>query len=336
MKSIQYLMVAVILSCLVFSGQAVAKDLVFHLGYGVVQVIDTETDLITDIPVQGAVRDSVFSADKKFLYVTGGMRRVIQKIDIQKLKVVNTFSVESQGWERFIFGMALSKDGKTGYVHVFSRRTQDGEAIFGAPKVLQIDLDNGKVLRSIEVPLGVASLSLVENDTKLYAVGLDIYAIDITQKKMKVVDTIPLFDKGINMLALWHYTAENDGTWLSPYYSAEGMGLLSIDTGSGKIAETLIQGEPPFAYNAVYSPDKTTAYSVMDEVAVIDLKTRTYKKIVPVPEGTCYGVIPTTDGKKLYAGAGGSTVTVFDLKTMEPIKVLQMETDGMALRRISI
>jgi DNA-binding beta-propeller fold protein YncE len=145
-----------------------------------------------------------------------------------------------------------------------------------------------------------------------------------------------MFDKGMNILALWHYTAENNGVWLSPYYSAEGMGLLSIDTKSGKVNETMLQGEPPFAYNAIYSPDGTKAYAVMDEVAVIDLKTRTYDKIVPIPEGTCYGVMPTTDGKKIYAGAGGSTITVFDAKTMQVMKILQMETDGMGLRRLTL
>jgi DNA-binding beta-propeller fold protein YncE len=74
-----------------------------------------------------------------------------------------------------------------------------------------------------------------------------------------------------------------------------------------------------FAYNAIYSPDKTKAYAVMDEVAIIDLKSKTYEKIVPIPEGTCYGVMPTSDGKKIYAGGGGSTITVFHPTTRPPI-----------------
>lgn len=316
-------------------GQVEAKDLIFHMGYEMIQVIDTDNDAITDIPIKGASRDSVFSADRKFLYVTGS-RRVINKIDLEKMRVVNTFTVEAKGWDRSVFGFALSQDNKTGYVSVFSRRTERGEVVIGTPEIMQIDLDNGQILRSIEVPFGVVSLSLVESDTKLYALGQDLYAIDVAQPQMKIVETTPMFDRGINILAFWHYTAENDGVWLSPYYSAEGMGLLSIDTKSGKVTETMIQGEPPFAYNAIYSPDKTKAYSVMDEVAVIDLKTKTYSKIVPIPEGTCYGIIPTSDGKRLYAGGAGSTITVFDVETMKPIKILQMETDGMGLRRLTL
>jgi DNA-binding beta-propeller fold protein YncE len=332
----KYAFFAVLLLCTTLvCGRAEAKDLIFHMGYEMLQVIDVDTDEITDIPIKGAARDSAFSADKTFLYVTGS-RRNINKIDLEKMQVVDSIKVEEKGWERFITGMALSQDGKTAYVNVFSRRTEKGEAVIGHPEVLQIDLGSGKILRSVEVPFGVSSLCLVENDTKLYALGQDLYSIDVSKKQMQIVDTIPMFERGINVLAFWHYTAENDGVWLSPYYTAEGMGLLSIETKSGKVTETMIEGAPPFAYNAIYSPDKTKAYAVMDEVAVIDLKTKSYEKIVIIPEGTSYGVIPTTDGKKLYAGGGGSTITVFDVATMLPIKVLQMETDGMGLRRLTL
>ncbi len=326
---------AILLCTMVVSDRAEAKDLIFHMGNEMIQVIDADTDEITNIPIVGASRDSVFSADKKFLYVTG-TRRVIHTLDLEKMQIVNSIKVEEKGWERFIYGFVVSQDGKTGYVNVFSRRTEAGEVVIDQPELLQINLATGKILRSLDVPFGVVSLSLVENDTKVYALGQDIYTIDVSKKQMKIVDTISMFERGINILALWHYTAENDGVWLSPYYSAEGMGLLSIDTKSGKITETMLQGEPPFAYNAIYSPDKTKAYTIMDDVAVIDLKSRTYEKIVPIAEGTCYGIIPTTDGKKLYAGAGGSTITVFDAETMLPIKVLQMETDGMGMRRLTL
>lgn len=333
----KYSFIAVLLlGATLISGQVQAKDLILQMGNEMVQVIDADTDLITaDIPIKGAARDSAFTADNRFLYVTGS-RRFINKLDLKKMKVVNAFTVEKKGWERFIYGLAISRDGKTGYVSVFSRRTEKGEAIIGKPEVLQIDLNDGKILRSLVIPFGVVSLCLVDNDTKLYAVGQDIFTIDVTKKQMKIVDTIPMFDKGMNILALWNYKAENGGVWLSPYYNAEGMGLLSINSKNGKVGETMLKGEPPFAYNAVYSPDKTKAYAVMDDVAVIDLKTKTYSKIVPVPEGTCYGIMPTTDGKKLYVGAGGSTITVFDVATMKPIKVLQMETDAMGLRRLTI
>jgi glutamine cyclotransferase len=56
---------------------------------------------------------------------------------------------------------------------------------------------------------------------------------------------------------------------------------------------------------------------------------------VPIKEGTCYGINVSADGRKIYVGGGGSTLTVYDAATLKPLKVLQMASDGMDLRRIA-
>jgi len=326
---------ALVLCATAFAVQVEAKDLIFNEGYDMVQVIDADTYQVSTIPIKGSVRDSAFSADKKFFYVTGS-RRYLEKIDIAKRRLVNLTKVEADGWQdRFIFGLALAPDGKTGYVHLIDRKIVGDEPVVGQPEIAQINLTTGKILRSIKVPWGVASLALVKNGTTLYAVGQDIYPIDVAGKKMTIGKTIHLLDKGINMLAFWTYIHENRGIWLSPYYTATGWGLFSINTHTGKIEQTPIKGEPLFAYGAVYSPDHKKAYSVMDDVGVIDLKTRTVTKVVPNGEGTCYGNVVTSDGQRLFVGGGGSTVTVYDTATMKPIRVLQLKTDGMGLRELT-
>jgi DNA-binding beta-propeller fold protein YncE len=318
-------------------GQVEAKDLIINMGYGAVSVVDTETDEITDVPVKGAVRGPVISSDEKFLYVTS-MRKVLHKIDLEKLRIVKSIELEKNGWERFIYGMALSEDGKTAYAHTFNRRADidAGEVVIGAPTVLQFDLNNGKILRSVEVPHGIYNIALVEGGQKLYAAGQDIYTIDISKKEMTVGDDpYPLFGR-INYLPLFDYTTEHDGDWLNAFYSAEGLGLLNIDTKNGEITETLVKGEPVLVYSACYSPDKTKAYAVMDKVYVIDLKTQKVIQVAPLTMGVAQSAIPTSDGKKLYVGAGGSTITVFDTETMRPIKVLQVSSDGFKMRRVTL
>ena len=59
------------------------------------------------------------------------------------------------------------------------------------------------------------------------------------------------------------------------------------------------------------------------------------KSSVPIKEGTCYGVNVSADGRKIYVAGGGSTLTVYDAATLKPLKVLQMASDGMDLRRIA-
>jgi hypothetical protein len=58
-----------------------AKELIIHMGYEMIQVIDADTDEITNIPMKGASRDSVFSADRMSLYITGS-RTVILTRDL--------------------------------------------------------------------------------------------------------------------------------------------------------------------------------------------------------------------------------------------------------------
>ena len=336
-SSIFRLIAASMLLCLsVATGRAEAKELIFHLGYQMVQVLDADTDeVVADISVQGWCREAAYSADKKFIYVTA-MRHLIHKIDVQSLKLVKTLDLNQGGWQRFIYGIVLADDGKTAYVNTLSRKTGGGDVVIGTPAVAQIDLDNGRIMRSVEVPWGVAGLVNVDNGRMIYAVGKDIYKIDASKKELKIVGSYPMFDKGINVLPLWPYTQENGGVFMSPYYTPTFMGLLSIDAGTGEIVETQIKGDMVMAYNAIYSPDKTKAYAIMDELNEIDLKTNSYTRIVPIPEGTSYGVIPTNDGKKIFVGGGGPTVTVFDAETLKVVKVLQMATDGWIMYKITL
>ncbi len=314
--------------------QGEAKELIFNLGYGKVQVIDTNTDeLLPDIDIKGWGREASFSADKKFLYVAAN-RQLIHKIDIAQNRVVHTVDMRYGGWQRFIFGMDLAEDGTTAYIHFFSRKTDKGEAVVGPPTIAQIDLESGKILRSIEVPFGVCYLAYAKNSKMIYAVGQDVYKIDVSGTEMKMAGIHPMFDKKMNILPLFSYTAENNGVALIPYWIGEAGGLLSIDTNSGKISETLIKG-PMMAYGALYSPDMKKAYANMDELYVIDVASKTITNTEVIPTGTTFSIMTSADGKKIYL-QGGPTITIYDTATLKVIKTLEMSTDGMLLRRLTL
>jgi DNA-binding beta-propeller fold protein YncE len=108
-----------------------------------------------------------------------------------------------------------------------------------------------------------------------------------------------------------------------------------VDQATGTITDLPIQGPPAMAYSVVLAPDRKKAYAVMDDLTVIDLAKRTYVASVPVQEGTCYGINVSADGRKIYVGGAGSTVTVYDAATLKPLKVLQMASDGMDIRRVA-
>lgn len=334
MRSQTFRIVGFMVLCLVaLIGRAQAKELIFTQGYNAVEVIDVATDqTVAHIPIDGFTREIVWTSDKKSLYLTTNRHNIV-KIDLETLKVAKTYDASREGWKRNIWGFVIANDNKTAYINSIDRKVEGGDVLV-RHTLSQIDLEDGRVLRSMTVPWEVAALAYQRDGKALFAVGLDIYKIDISQPEMKIVQTFPLFDQKKNMLPIWPSTQENGGVFMSNYYTPEYMGLLSIDTNTGEISDRQIKGAPVMAYSFIYSPDKKKAYGIMEDLNVIDLESNTIFKTVANAEGTSYSVIPSADGKKLYVGAGGSTITVYDAQTLQVLKVLQMQADSVALNKI--
>jgi DNA-binding beta-propeller fold protein YncE len=314
---------------------AQAKDRFYHLGLGMIEVIDGDRDaIVAKIPLRGWTREAAVTSDKKFMYVTAS-RHLIHKVSLAENKVVATADVSGDGWDRFVFGLTIAADDRTAFAAVMSRSTRDGEAVVGAPVVAQLDLASGKIVRSVEVPWGVVQLVKVKGGQQVYAIGKDLYKIDAAGEALKIVETVPLFEKKWNLLPFWDYTWENGGLGAMNYYTPELMGLLAVDEKTGDITDIPIQGDPVLAYSVIVAPGRKTAYAVMDDLTVIDLENKKYGPVIPLKQGTSYGVNLSSDGKKIYVGSGGASVTVFDAATLKPLKVLQLATDGMDLRRVT-
>lgn len=335
MKNTAYVLLTTLFFCLLaVAGQADARELVVNLGYGKLQVIDVSTDEVTaEIPIKGWARETMLSTDRQFLYVTAS-RHMIHKVDLQSMQVVKTVDMHSGGWQRFIYGFENAGDGRTAYINTISRRTENGEAIIGKPAVLRIDLETGQILNSVEVPSGVFNIAYSAAKKRLFAVGLDIYTIDVSEKAMKVVDTYPLFDKKMNVLPIFCPVEENGGVFLVPYYTPQLPGLLSIDTRTAEITTIPLKSEI-MAYGAFYSPDRKKAYANMDDLYVIDIETGTVTNSEVVNEGTTFGLVTSADGKKIYL-QGGPIVDVYDAATLKVVKKLQLSTDGIMLRRLDL
>lgn len=315
------------------TGSALAKDLFYYLGYDVVQVFDGDTDtVVADIPVKGWLRDSSASADRKFLYVTAN-RHLIHKIDLAKREVVKTVNVHGDGWEKLIYGLSVAPSGKTAFAHLLFRAVRDGEAFTRQPVVAELDLETGKVLRDVEVPWGVGQLVGTEDGKTLFGIGQDLIRIDASGKDLRVAEVRQLTEEGKNCLPFWPKTYDNNGIAVAPYYTAEAMGVLMIDTKTGVVTDKVFQ-DMGMLYTMVLSPDRKTAYGNMDEVMSFDMEKGTMTKMVVNQEGTNFDISISSDGKKIYTVAGGSTMTVYDAATLEPLRVVQMATDGMGMIRL--
>jgi DNA-binding beta-propeller fold protein YncE len=335
MRRYAIILSALAAALLVAALPAVAKDRYYFLGNGVIQVIDGDTDAIAaTVKVKGWSRESALSSDNRFLYVTAS-RHLIHKVSLAENEAVATLDVNGDGWERFVFGFTMGSSDATAYAAMVARKTENGEVVLANPVVAELSLETGKILRSVEVPIGVAKLVRVKGGKGVYAIGRDLYKIDASGGEMKIAETMPMFEKKWNILPLWAYTWENGGLATMNYYTPEIMGLLTVDEATGAITDIPIAGDPALAYSVVFSPDRKRAYAVMDDLTVIDLATKKYGQVVPLKEGTSYGVNVSSDGKKIYVGAGGSSVSIFDAATLKPLKVVKMATDGMDMRRVT-
>jgi len=207
------------------SSTALAKDVFYYLGSGLIQVVDGDTDsIVTDIPINGWVRESDFSADKKYLYVATN-RHFIFKIDLATNQVVQGIDVGDKNWERLIYGFDLAPDGKTAWVNLLSRSQHKDDIKVMQPMLAQISLADGHILRSINVPWSSVGLVSVQDATKIYVIGKDIVKIDVSGEEMKLIGTYPMFEKKWNILPLWDNTKENGGVFMANYYTPEGMGI---------------------------------------------------------------------------------------------------------------
>src|SRR5512134_668134 len=234
--------------------RADARDRFYYLGYGIIQVIDGDTDaIVADIPIKGATREVGLAADRKHLYVTTN-RHLVHKVDLGENRVVATVDVSNDGWDRVMFGFVVDADGKTAYGAFMSRKTDKGDVVIGKPVVAQFELATGKLLRSVEVPWGVAHLVSVRDGKTLYAFGQDLYKIDTTGADLKLVETVPMFDKGMNILPFWDYVFDNGGVASMNYYTEKFMGLLLVDQETGDVNDIVLEGDPAMAYSVVLAP----------------------------------------------------------------------------------
>ena len=116
----------------------------------------------------------------------------------------------------------------------------------------------------------MAHLVSVKGGRTLYAFGKDLYKIDTSGSELKVTETVPMFDKGMNILPFWDYAFDNGGVASMNYYTEKFMGLLLVDQQSGEVSDIVLEGEPAMAYSVVLAPDRKKAYAVMDDLTVID------------------------------------------------------------------
>jgi len=337
-----HLFLFLLVGMLLFAAPLMAKDFLYVPVNNALQIIDCETDtIVKTVPVYSDyIMQSTYSPDGKRYYLNA--QHSIYVFDTTTHEMVDTFRFSSELSKVTITGLAVSTDNKTLFLstNIVKKKQNIPKLNVLPPQLIVYDIGKKKMVKNYPIPHMVFQILTMQNDkNRLLLLGTDLVELDL--KTGKTTQRIGIMnpskdEEGKNCLAIWDNSSPGDhGIFTTPYYTATGMGYLFVNRKNGKV--DLLKGKDVwFEYSTTLSPDKKFLYGVMDELIKIDAATGETVKSVPVPQGTCYAINITSDGKKLYVGPAGPDVSVYNADTLELIGVIPLEADGVVAHRFSM
>jgi DNA-binding beta-propeller fold protein YncE len=337
-KTVLIIMVCCLLG---FGGSALAKDYLYVATQNALQVIDCSTDaVIATVPAYNAyIINNAYSEDGKTFYLNDWKN--IYAIDVKTHKLVATYPFFSDLNRVIVGGFSVSTDNKYLLLScdITKKRLNIPRLNVLPPQLVVYDMKKREVAKSIELPSYAALIVTLRNDPNtVFAVGLDIYKVNISTGEVTKAFGLLNPEEGQepkNFLPIWNTTSPKDhGILTGPYYTPTKMGFLLIDRNEGKIS-TVDADSIELLYSTVLSPDKKYIYGVMDEVFKWDAATGKTEKKTELTEGTNYDITTTSDGKKVYVGPSGNSLTVLDANTLKELGVIYLHGDGAQMTRFT-
>jgi hypothetical protein len=323
--------------------------------------------VVGEIQLGGVPRTTVLSADQKTLYIVNtkmtieivdlAARKVVGTIDLADEHNQPSISADARNWKmggdsvpRFS-GVVVDPGGHYLYATIRVVRKDKDEYHLEPPKFVVINLDTKSVEKTFDFPkgydqgFGFLSTFKVSPDGKyLYVFDEDIKIVDLAT--FKIVDSIPLSKPPYPGASPYRLAAVNDPyddktTVSSVFVSVDPvvrkgtLGLASLNMLTREVKYTPIGPALPMM-GFMLSPDRKLGYSVMytgssenrlTEWWVWDIETHQVIKKAPFDSRPTFNFGISGDGSKLYLYGSGSTIEVYDAKTLTSDKVLFVNKD---------
>jgi WD40 repeat protein len=248
-------------------------------------------------------------------------------------------------------GVAVDPGGHFLYATIRVVRKEKDEYILEAPKFVVVNLDTKTVQKSFDFPKGydtgfgfLASFKVSPDGKYLYVFDEDIKIFDLAT--FTVVDSIPLSKPPYPGASAYRLAAMNDPnddktTVSSVFISVDPVvhkgtvGLASLNMLTREVKYTPIGPALPMM-GFMLSPDRKLGYSVMysgssenrfTEWWVWDLETHQVIKKAPFDSRPTFSYGISSDGSKLYLYGSGSTIEVYNAKTLTSDNVIFVNKD---------
>ncbi|MEC1759208.1 YncE family protein [Schinkia azotoformans] len=320
------------------------KEMLYIGGYDVVFAVDPETKKVTEIPIKGPSRDTVWTKDGRTIFINSGGRKEITVIDATTNKVTDTFTFSTKEYKASIYGMAVDPKGEKFYATLMRSKLEGTEFKTLNPVIQVMDLKTKKVVKEIDVPWGTHTLQFFADGKRLLVWSKDVYVYDIEKDELKlhtlVTNAVPKDGLG-GYLYFWVRGEDNHNVALATNYKfypetnkvTEGVILFDLEKGEYKEVEF---DDMIGAFSGASTKDGKTAYVGQNYIGKVNLETGKYEKVVPNVPGTSYGFNLSGDEKTLYVSGAGPDVSFYDAKTLELKETIELSTDTMDVRVVQI
>ncbi len=328
-----------------------ADVLVFDEGKG--QVVE-KIPLVTGTPM--SIR---LSPDRKLIYVTTIDHNGIEVIDVATRKVVNHFILNTPTKQFRLWGGTPDPAGKFFYTVTKEIDQKPDHYDVGKPMYTVIDLEQQKIVKTIEVPKEDASardfdyagaaFQMSPDGKYVYHFGDKITVLQASD--FKEVDRIDLANPEFPGMQNVRFgggfggdldLANEPGTHLALFNSEDPLvhnkvfGLARFDLSSRQVEFNPIGPAPRGMSGFQVTPDKKLGYTVAVsgihgtkacEFWAFDLGTEQIAKKAEVPCRTRFTLGISTNGKKLYIYGAGFEIEVYDAATLKYEKTYDLNTD---------
>lgn len=328
-----------------------ASLLVFDEGKG--QIID-RIPLVTGTPM--AMR---LSPDRKLIYVSTIDHNGIEVVDIATRKVINHFVLNTPTKQYRFGGGAPDPSGK--FFYTVTREIDQGSDHYdvGKPMYTVIDLEQQKIVKTVEVPKADASardldragsaFQLSPDGKYLYRFGDSITVLQASDfKEIDRMDLAKPEYAGMENIRMGggfggdldlpnepgqHITVFNSE---DPVVHSKVFGLARFDLNSRQIDFSPIGPAPTGMGGFQVAPDKKQAFTVavngihgtkQCEFWAFDLATDQIARKAEVPCRTRFTLGISANGKKLYIFGAGFDIEVYDAVTLKHEKTYDLNVD---------
>lgn len=324
----------------VFYSPAWAKDYIFVPTVKGLDVVDCETGSV----IQGArysdyVLNASYSPDGERYYLNA--LHSIFVVDTKTFQLVDTFKFSTDLSRTTISTSAVSNDGKQLFIscQIVKKKQNIPKLNVLPPQFIVFDIEKKEMVKNYKMPYGVHGIFPIRNDPEHAIVfGLDVYKMNLKTGELKIIMAGIHPDAGQESRSIGamfiNTSPKEHGLFASPYYAESGLYFLILDTATGEI-KTFKSKEMAMPFSAAVSPDKKYIYAGHDELIKVDIATGETVNMTYANRGSYTSISPSPDGKKLYIGAMGADVSIYNADTLEFETVIPVGGDAMVFNRFS-